>query len=298
MKNLIILSLLLALVIPVVGQNTEMRTRLLPSLTNVEVEHYLKRNDVIFIPVGPCEVHGAMPLDCEYVSPLAFCMKMAEEADGLVLPGLQYFYAGATIGQGTVHTSNEENIAYLKTIARSLLRQGFKTQIYITAHGPSYAFMEPFVFDFLNETKVPVLYIEQSTIQNEYADNPDFNKIIYGSYSIVGRLDDIPLNFDHIDLPTDYNIEESMADLLNVFNIMPLNGQVQATQWYYNSQFDHGGVPQNITTEERDQWAKEGEEIIDQIVESMDMDKIIQSLKTHQDYIQDMVDKYGELLPE
>ena len=30
----------------------QMRTRLLTSLTNTEVEQYLKRNDVIFIPVG------------------------------------------------------------------------------------------------------------------------------------------------------------------------------------------------------------------------------------------------------
>ena len=49
-----------------------MRTRSLPSLTNTEVEAYLSRNDIIFIPVGNVEVHGGLPEDCEYVGPIAF----------------------------------------------------------------------------------------------------------------------------------------------------------------------------------------------------------------------------------
>ncbi len=69
-----------------------MRTRNLTSLTNTEIEEYLKRNDIIFIPVGNVEVHGGFPTDCEYVGPLAFAQKMAEEADGLVLPNLAYFF--------------------------------------------------------------------------------------------------------------------------------------------------------------------------------------------------------------
>ena len=56
-----------------------MRTRYLTSLTRPEIEDYLKRNDVIFIPVGNVEAHGGLPADCEYVGPLAFGQKMGEE---------------------------------------------------------------------------------------------------------------------------------------------------------------------------------------------------------------------------
>src|SRR5689334_9469372 len=62
----------------------QMRSRYLTSLTNTEVEAYLQRNDIIFIPVGNVEVHGGLPTDCEYVGPLAFAQKMAEQTDGLV----------------------------------------------------------------------------------------------------------------------------------------------------------------------------------------------------------------------
>jgi hypothetical protein len=81
-----------------------MRTRYLTSLTNTEIETYLKRSDLIFIPVGNVEVHGGFPTDCEYVGPLAFAQKMAEETDGLVFPYLAYFFPGGTVvGKGTVY---------------------------------------------------------------------------------------------------------------------------------------------------------------------------------------------------
>src|SRR6185437_2476034 len=109
----------------------QMRTRLLTSMTNTEIEQYLKRNDVIFIPVGTVEPHAELSIDAEYVGPLAFAMKLAEEGDGLVLPGLSYFFPDATIvGRGAVHMTPSEGTAYLLTIAHSLLRQGFRRQVY------------------------------------------------------------------------------------------------------------------------------------------------------------------------
>jgi len=44
----------------------QMRTRYFTTLSNVEVEQYLKRNDVIFVPVGTSESFGTMPNDMEY----------------------------------------------------------------------------------------------------------------------------------------------------------------------------------------------------------------------------------------
>ena len=74
----------------------EMRTRILPRMLNDEAETYLTRNDVIIVPVGTVELHGGLPLDSETVISEAFALRMAEAADGLVLTGLPYFYAGAT----------------------------------------------------------------------------------------------------------------------------------------------------------------------------------------------------------
>ena len=53
-------------------------------------------------------MHGPFPTDCEYVGPLAFAQKFAEETDGLVFPYLAYFFPGGTVvGKGTVYVTPE-----------------------------------------------------------------------------------------------------------------------------------------------------------------------------------------------
>ena len=99
-----------------------MRTRFLSKLTNGEVEEYLNRNDIIYVPVGVTETHGALPLDSETVLAEAIALKMAEATDGLVLHNLPYFFPGGTIvGRGTIQMSIKDGMAYLDKIAKSLL---------------------------------------------------------------------------------------------------------------------------------------------------------------------------------
>lgn len=140
-----------------------MRTRILPKMLNSEVEEYLQHNDIIIVPVGTVEMHGGFPLDSETVISEAYALRMAEACDGLVLTGLPYFYAGATAsGRGTVQVSVRQGIDYLSAIAHSLLRQGFKRQIYISFHGPAHMTCSPMVRDFFDETGVPILYMDLS----------------------------------------------------------------------------------------------------------------------------------------
>ena len=129
-----------------------MRTRILPKMLNSEVEEYLQRNDIIIVPVGTVEMHGGFPLDSETVISEAYALRMAEACDGLVLTGLPYFYAGATAsGRGTVQVSVRQGIDYLSAVAHSLLRQGFKRQVYVSFHGPAHMTCRPMVRDFFDE---------------------------------------------------------------------------------------------------------------------------------------------------
>jgi creatinine amidohydrolase len=201
MRRLTVLLIALVFCPAVSGQAPpQMRTRIFTHMTNTEIEQYLKRNDVIFVPIGTVEPHAELPIDSEYVGPLAYAMKLAEEGDGLVLPGLAYFFPDATVvGRGAVHVIPSQGTAYLLTIARSLLRQGFRRQVYITGHGPSFQTVSPLVRQFYDETHVPILYLE-STVFRRPSVGPrppnfaDFSKMLYGAYAIVGRLDDIPVN--------------------------------------------------------------------------------------------------------
>jgi len=300
MKKFLILSLIILLGVPVFGQ-VKMRTRILTSLTNIEIEEYLKRNDVIFIPIGPIEVHGGLPVDCEYVGPLAVAMNMAEKADGLVLPHLAFCYpGGTTVGRGTIYVSSSDFLDYLKIVAHSLLRQGFKTQIYITGHGGSYLQTGSLVREFLDETKVPILAIDLNTARSNYGTQiAGSENFMYGAYSIAGRLEDIPLDLSGIELPEEnVEIPESVFDFPQIPGLdrNKLN-QHMALGFYYLSPLQHGGIPKPITAAERAQFAEEGAKYIDQFVDSMDIKAIADGLKWHRKWINDnILPKYGDLL--
>jgi creatinine amidohydrolase len=267
-----------------------MRTRYLTSLTNTEIEEYLKRNDILFIPVGNVEVHGGLPTDCEYVGPLAFAQKMAEETDGLVLPYLAYFFPGGTVvGKGTVYVTPSEGLAYLKVIARSLLRQGFRRQVYLSAHGPSPQTISPLVREFFDETKDPILYIETGNLVRNV--KGDFNKVLFGAYSVVGRLEDIPLNVTQV-------MPEHPADpsLTKLQSLGPGSGAVGA---YFGDPGEHGGLAKPITAEQRAAWAKEGVAMIEAAVKAADVRGIMQALKDHDKFTKDVIlPKYGSILPK
>src|SRR4030088_2534049 len=81
---------------PLWGQVRPLHTRDLTRLSQVQVAEYLKRSDIIFIPVGAVENNGILPSDRDYVSPLAYAMAMADEADALFMPGLVWSFPGPT----------------------------------------------------------------------------------------------------------------------------------------------------------------------------------------------------------
>ncbi len=290
----------------------QMRTRMLTKLTNTEIEQYLKRNDVIFIPVGTVEPHSEIPLDAEYVGPLAYAIKLAEEADGLVLPGMVYFFPDATVvGRGAVHVTPSEGTAYLKVIAHSLLRQGFRRQIYITGHGPSFQTVSPLVREFFDETHVPIVYLESSAFRRRPTAGPAgstpanappsgpgapgaasaFSRLMYGAYAIAGRLDDIPLNLSE-------PVPPHPADP-GINNLFPLGPQSGTVGFYMSDYTDHTGPAKSVTADERAQYAKEGTEMIDQAVKGFDIKVILQAMRDHDKYTQDhIVPQYGWMFPK
>src|SRR5438270_1904014 len=114
---------------PLCGQVRKLHTRDMTRLSQVQVANYLKRSDIIFVPMGAVETNGIMPSDRDYVSPLGVSIAMAEELDALYMPGLVWSYPGTTmIAQATVNISPTQGIDFLRGVAKSLLRQGFRRQ--------------------------------------------------------------------------------------------------------------------------------------------------------------------------
>ena len=275
----------------------EMRTRFLPHLNNAEAEAYLEQNDIIIVPVGTVEMHGGLPLDCETVVSEGIAVRMAEACDGLVLPNLPYFYSGATAsGRGTTQVSVRAGIDYLYEIAKSLLRQGFKRQIYISMHGPAHMTCSPVVRDFFDETGVPILYMDlgiqlqnmmkeaaakQATEGGDATPTTNFfgssvmtmfDAMILAGYDTLGRLDDVPLTteFYHPGKP------QSCAQFDDLFGSAYQSG---AIGYCYGEHDDHMSTSPIPTAEARQELADQGAQILDALVASMDMPHVVEQMR-------------------
>src|SRR5215813_2163957 len=100
------------------AQVRKLHTRDLTRLSQVQVADYLKRSDIIFIPIGAVETNGIMPSDRDYVAPLAYAMAMADELDALYMPGLIWSFPGTTVvAPATINISPSEGVSFLRGVA-------------------------------------------------------------------------------------------------------------------------------------------------------------------------------------
>jgi creatinine amidohydrolase len=284
------------------GQTTsQWRTRDVTRLSQMQVSQYLKRSDVIFVPVGAIEAQGANPSNREYIGPLGSAAQMAEEVDAVYLPNLCYFYPGSTItSSATVYISIPLGETYLKAIAHSLLRQGFKTQIWVWhAHGPSPLYVGAMARDFFEETHVPILAINASEAERAYKNQKD--KIMYGKYAFVGHIEDMPLAGEVPARPM--HTRGAMADDsgLATLNRMKLASSLALGYWWSDPEAHGAGGGRKLpaTAEERAEWGKIGRQQLAAVVKTMDLKTVISALQQHAKFTQDeIVPKFRTLLPE
>ena len=278
----------------------QMRTRILPKMLNSEVQEYLSHNDIIIVPVGTVEMHGGLPLDVETNISEAVGLKMAEACDALVLTGLPYFYSGATAsGRGTVQVSVRQGIDYLGAIARSLLRLGFKRQIYISLHGPAHMTVSPMVRDFYDETGVPILYMDMTMQLFNHArdlfqtdkmatDPKAFMKLLdsmfVGAYQIMGRLEDVPLTTEY-----DVSAVQSCAPFQDIFNLAYQSG---AVGYCFGENNDHAPTTEIPDAETRQWMADEGQVIIEKLVERLNLPHVVAQLRKLEEYGLENEQKY------
>ena len=283
------------------GQVRKLHTRDMTRLSQVQVVEYLKRSDIIFIPLGAVETNGIMPSDRDYVSPLAYSMAMADELDALYMPGLIWSYPGTTlIASATVNISPTQGLQFLRAVAESLLRDGFRRQVYISSgQGPAPLTAGTLVREFFDKYHVPLLYIDMDSYLPKLKLVPEArNKALYGAHHITGRMIDLPLKGDYGEaeslpagpVPDNTGLED--------LGKLGYSGSLSLGSWQ-SDVMSHGRPPAlPATAEEREEWGKQGEAQIRTIVKLMKLAQAMEDLKKHDQYTnQILVPKYGKILP-
>ncbi len=294
---------LVSLVMPLAGQVRKLHTRDLTRLSQVQVADYLKRSDIIFIPVGAVETNGIMPSDRDYVSPLAYAMTMADELDALYMPGLIWSYPGTTmIAQATVNISPTEGLEFLRGVARSLLRQGFRRQVYLSSgQGPAPLTAGTLVREFYDTEHVPILYIDMDNYLPKLKLAPDArSKALYGAHYITGRLIDLPVKGDYGEAESKAAgpIPENTG--LAGLGKLGYSGSLYLGSWVPDVMAHGSGrePPLPAGEAEREEWGKQGKAQIIAIVKQMRLREAMEDLKKHDDYTnQVLMPKFGKIVP-
>jgi len=299
----------------------KMRTRCIPSMTNWEVEQYLKRSDIVFVPVGTNELHGPCPLDCEYVMAEAYARLLAEQCDGLVLPNLVYFHPGATqIGRGTVHMSMTNGFNYITAIMESLLQQGFRRQVYIPAHEPTDQFLLAACTEFFDNNKVPVLMLNMMSVMQHSGLFPPFHDDrdhrvyhpvttdervgdharMLGAYKICNRLHDFPCG-EETNIPEVLDgyphVDEGWDPLFRIIDAGTTKVSVSPA-FYFADQCEHGFGPIPNTRAEIEREADIGEKLLHDFFDKYDFNPMMEDLRTVDRYQNTVImERFGDRLP-
>src|SRR5215831_17412094 len=293
----------LILAAPAGAQVRKLHTRDLTRLSQVQVADYLKRSDVVFIPIGAVETNGIMPSDRDYVSPLAYAMAMADELDALYMPGLIWSYPGTTmIAPATVNISPSQGVSFLRGVAESLLHQGFRRQVYLSSgQGPAPLTGGTLVREFFDEHHVPLLYIDMDTYLPKLKLDPEArSRALYGAHYITGRIIDLPLKGDYGEAESKAAGPVPENAGLAGLGKLGFSGSLSLGSWVPDVMAHGGGrepaLPANAA--EREEWGKQGAAQIRAIVKQMNLQEAMADLKKHDEFTNTvLVPKFGKILP-
>ena len=299
--GLAIASLLFIQANPASSQVRKLHTRDATRLSEVQVVEQLKHSDVIFIPVGSVETNGIMPSDRDYVSALGYAMAMAEETGGLYMPGLVHSFPGTTVmGSSSIRMTPTQGTAFLKIVARSLLRQGFRRQVLVSSgHGPAPLTAGTLVREFFEETHVPMLYIEMGEhLAKLDIPRSEVSRAMYGSHQMAGRLGDLPLQGDYGEKESHAAGKVPENPGLTKLSELHFSGSLTLGSWVADI-MAHGTAPTlPKTAAEREEWAKEGQAQIMAAVKKMRITEAMTALKQHDEFTQKViVPKFRGKLP-
>lgn len=283
------------------GQVRKLHTRDFTRLSQIQIEDALRRSDVIFVPVGAVETNGVQPTGRDYVWPLAFSTVMAEEAGGLFVPGLVWSYPGTTrIAPSTIHIRPQAGTAILMELAHSLLRQGFRRQIYISAsHGPAPLTVGTLVREFFEDTRVPILYINMDThLPRLKLSNDERARMLYGAHRITGRLEDLPLAGEYSEAETRPPEGRRENEGLKTLGKLGFAGSLTLGSWIPDVLAHAGDGKLPASEAERAAWGVEGEAILRRVVQSLKIREAVEALRQHDHFTQEhIVPRFGDRLP-
>lgn len=138
-------------------------------LSYADVAEYLKTEDLVVVPVGSCEKHGAhVPLGTDSFITIGVVERAAKKAGVLHTPLLPVAYSPHHMGEvgqgvGTLSFTAETYNRMLYEMGRCLIFHGFNKIVYATHHGSNTKVIDPFLRRLRYETGAFLAYYKTPT---------------------------------------------------------------------------------------------------------------------------------------
>lgn len=145
---------------------TEKKVRnYLPHMTVPEVNEFLKKSDMVIIPIGAMEQHGYhLPIGTDFINGVEQCKLIAQQRDILVVPVLMAGQSPYHMGfAGTITMKAETIIQVHMEAVESLIQHGFKRFIILNAHTGNTA-VSTLLVDKINQTTPGIAVLFEQAI--------------------------------------------------------------------------------------------------------------------------------------
>lgn len=219
-------------------ENDDVRMDLMSSK---DVQVYLRKNDLVILPVGCFEMHGPdIPLGCDSFIDWAAAVLLAREWKCITLPPIYYSFPGASgPWPGTIDIPVDVTQSYVSAVAQSLIKNGFKRIVLVSSHGPM-GFMLPNVIrDIFQKTGEVVIHLStyQKTRDEMTKAGLDFGEdgVVLGSLKVMGHHG-VYDPASKVDRPGELPFE-SMGKLRQLGINVP---------WTFNKDYQHTGLRKKL----------------------------------------------------
>ena len=138
-------------------------------MSSRDVHAYLKRNDMVLLPVGCFEMHGPkIPLACDAFHAWAQSVLLADLWGCLTLPPIYYTFPGASgPWPGTVDIPQRATLAYVSAVVEAVLKNGFRRVVMVGTHGPLTAPLQCVLRDLFHSTGQIVLHLRPVALPDD-----------------------------------------------------------------------------------------------------------------------------------
>jgi hypothetical protein len=216
-----------------------------------DAQKYLKKNDLIILPVGCFEMHGPdIPLGCDTFIDYSMSLLLAREWKCPCLPPVYYTYPGASgPWPGTVDIPARVTQEYITAIIYALLKNGFKRVALVGSHGPLKNMLGSVTGDIFQATGIAVVHV---TPYYPIMEKIKEAKLPFGEDGVVlGALEILGLRGAYdpaskMDRPIEFPNR----------NIGPLRKCSANAPWLFAHDYQHTGIRRKLTLGHAQQLAK------------------------------------------